>query len=420
LPEIEYEKGKLKVENVDVMTIAKAVGTPFYCYSSGLMLRRYAALKDAFSAHNATIYYAVKANSNISVIKTLADAGAGADVVSLGELQRCMLAGVPASKIVFAGVGKTGEEILEAIKVGIFQINVESESELRLINDIAKSIDTVANIGLRVNPDVDAKTHEKITTGRRENKFGIDLSQAPNFFSIASSLPHVSLRSLSVHIGSQILDLLPFEKAYQKLTEMACHIRGLGYEIDHLDLGGGLGIPYSGELVLDLTSYEKIVRNTVATLGCRLSFEPGRYLVGESGILVTKVLHVKEGSNKSFIIVDGAMNDLIRPTLYDGYHEVIPVMQSRLGAEQAVCDIVGPICESGDYLAKDRMLPIFEQNDLIAVKCVGAYGAVMSSNYNSRPLTPEVLVRGEDFSLVKKRQTFEEFIRQEQMPEWLK
>lgn len=417
---IDYKDGTLKIENIDVKSIADQVGTPFYCYSSNLMVAKYHALASAFTDYDITIYFAVKANSNISVIKTLAEVGAGADVVSIGELKKCLLAGVAANKIVFAGVGKTREEIAEALKVGIYQINVESEEELVVVDDIARSTNIVANIGLRVNPDVDAKTHAKITTGRKENKFGIDLARAPELFAKASSLRNVSLKSLSVHIGSQLIDLSPYEVAYKKVKEMTYHLRSLGYEINHLDLGGGLGIPYLGDTQPDLSEYEKIVRSNINGLGCKLSFEPGRYLVGEAGVLVTRVIYVKQGSEKRFIIVDGAMNDLIRPTLYDGYHEVVPVMEDLSETRKILSDIVGPICESGDYLAKDRLLPVLGQNELLAIKCTGAYGAVMSSNYNSRPLIPEVLVCGDEFSIIKQRQTFEETIQNERIPEWLK
>jgi diaminopimelate decarboxylase len=416
---IDYINDTLSVENVTVSSIANSVGTPFYCYSTKLMLQQYHALAGALKSHDATIYYAVKANSNLAVIKTFSAQGAGADVVSLGELQRCLLAGVPANKIVFAGVGKTREEISEALKEGVFQLNVESESELRAINEVAMSLNVTANIGLRVNPDVDAETHAKITTGKKENKFGVDLNRAPELFSLAVGLKNISLKSLSVHIGSQLTKLAPYKEAYTKLANMTLHLRSLAFDVDHLDLGGGLGISYGGETSPDLNDYNNIVTNTVGNLGCKLGFEPGRYLIGEAGILVAKVIYVKTGQDKRFVIVDAAMNDLIRPTLYEGYHDVITV-QKVVGADNSgLCDVVGPICESGDYLAKNRVLPNLNENDLIAVKATGAYGASMSSTYNSRPLIPEVLVNEDQFFVIRRRQSVQEAVKLEETPKWL-
>ena len=416
---IDYINDILTVENVTVSAIAKSVGTPFYCYSTKLMLQQYRALARALKSHDATIYYAVKANSNLAVIKTLLAEGAGADVVSLGELQRCLLAGVPANKIVFAGVGKTREEISEALKEGVFQLNVESESELRAVNEVARSLGVTANIGLRVNPDVDAETHAKITTGKKENKFGIDLNRAPEIFSLAAELKNISLKSLSVHIGSQLTKLTPYREAYTKLANMTLRLRSLGFEVDHLDLGGGLGISYGGETLPNLGIYNNIITTTVGNLGCKLGFEPGRFLVGEAGILVTKVIYIKTGQDKRFVIVDAAMNDLIRPTLYEGYHEVITVQKVAGAANSSLCDVVGPICESGDYLAKNRVLPNLNENDLLAVKSAGAYGAAMSSTYNSRPLIPEVLVNGDQFFVIRRRQSIQEAVNLEEMPKWL-
>jgi diaminopimelate decarboxylase len=416
---IDYINDTLAVEGVTVSSIAKSVGTPFYCYSTKLMLQQYRALEAALKSHDATIYYAVKANSNLAVIKTFSAQGAGADVVSLGELQRCLLAGVPAEKIVFAGVGKTREEISEALKKGVFQLNVESESELRAINEVAMSLSVTANVGLRVNPDVDAETHEKITTGKKENKFGVDLNRAPEMFFLSEDLKNISLKSLSVHIGSQLTKLTPYREAYTKLANMTLCLRSLGFEVDHLDLGGGLGIPYGGETSPDLNIYNDIVTNTVGDLGCKLGFEPGRYLIGEAGILVTKVIYIKSGQEKRFVIVDAAMNDLIRPTLYDGYHDVITVQRVVEAVNSGLCDVVGPICESGDYLAKNRVLPYLNESDLLAVKSVGAYGAAMSSTYNSRPLIPEVLVNDDQFSVIRKRQSVQEAVSLEKIPKWL-
>lgn len=416
---INYKNGNLTVESVDVSKIVSEVGTPFYCYSYNKILDQYRGLAAALSPSKISIYFAVKANSNLSIIKTLAKEGAGADVVSLGEFKRCLLAGVDPKKIVFSGVGKTTEEIVEALNNDIFQINVESEAELININEIAKSLGKVATIGLRVNPDVDAKTHEKITTGKKENKFGIDLKDAPIFFSKASTLSNVSMKSLAVHIGSQLLELSPYKSAYEKIAEMTRYLRSTGHEISHLDLGGGLGIPYSDESLADLNAYNQIILETVGDLDCKLSIEPGRYLVGEAGILITRVIYIKQGEQKKFVIVDGAMNDLIRPTLYDGFHAIVPVTEKNLSSQKSLCDVVGPICESGDYFAKDRMLPEVNQNDLLAITCSGAYGAVMASNYNSRPLIPEVLVSNDVFSVIRERQAFEKIIQDEKLAAWL-
>ena len=416
---IKYKNGNLNVESVDVSRIVKEVGTPFYCYSHNKIVNQYRGLADALSSSKVSIYFAVKANSNLSIIKTLAKEGAGADVVSLGEFKRCLMAGVDPKKIVFSGVGKTTEEIAEALNKDIFQINVESEAELININAIAKSLGKVAMIGLRVNPDVDAKTHEKITTGKKENKFGIDLKDAPIFFSKASKLSNVSMKSLAVHIGSQLLELSPYKAAYEKIAEMARYLRSTGHEISHLDLGGGLGIPYSDENIADLYAYNQIISETVGNLDCKLSIEPGRYLVGEAGILITRVIYIKQGEQKKFVIVDGAMNDLIRPTLYEGFHAIVPVTEKNLSSQKSLCDVVGPICESGDYFAKDRMLPEVSQNELLAITCSGAYGAVMASNYNSRPLIPEVLVSNDVFSVIRERQTFEKIIQDEKLAAWL-
>ena len=416
---IKYKNGNLNVESVDVSRIVSEVGTPFYCYSYNKILDQYRGLAEALSSSKVSIYFAVKANSNLSIIKTLAKEGAGADVVSLGEFKKCLMAGVDPKKIVFSGVGKTTEEIAEALNKDIFQINVESEAELININAIAKSQGKVAMIGLRVNPDVDAKTHEKITTGKKENKFGIDLKDAPIFFSKASTLSNVSMKSLAVHIGSQLLELSPYKAAYKKIAGMTRYLRSTGHEISHLDLGGGLGIPYSDESLADLYAYNQIISETVGNLDCKLSIEPGRYLVGEAGILITRVIYIKQGEQKKFVIVDGAMNDLIRPTLYDGFHAIVPVTEKNLSSQKSLCDVVGPICESGDYFAKDRMLPEVSQNELLAVTCSGAYGAVMASNYNSRPLIPEVLVSNDVFSVIRERQTFEKIMQDEKLAAWL-
>ena len=411
--------GALHVENVAIPDIAAAIGTPFYCYSSATMLDRYNAYARALRGLRAEIYYAVKANSNLAVIQTLGEAGAGADVVSIGEIRRCLAAGIPASKILFAGVGKTRQEMADALRAGIHQINLESEAELRALSEVATSMGVEARAGLRVNPDVDARTHAKITTGRKENKFGVDLDRAREMFALAASLPGVSLSSLSVHIGSQLTDISPYRAAYARLRDIAMELRAGGHRIDHLDLGGGLGIAYGAETPPDLEAYAAIIREQVGDLDCALSVEPGRFLVGDAGILVSRVVYVKQGGEKRFVIADVAMNDLLRPTLYEAYHEIVSVSNPDAPPAAGACDLVGPICESGDYIAKDRALPDFAEGDLLAVLSAGAYGAVMSSTYNSRPLIPEVLVKGEKFAVVRRRQTVEDAMALEKIPDWL-
>lgn len=412
--------GVLHAEDVTISDIAATVGTPFYCYSSATMLDRYNAYVVALQGLNASVYYAVKANSNLAVIQTLATAGAGADVVSIGEIKRSIAAGVPADKVLFAGVGKTREELAEALRLGIRQINLESDAELRALSEVAVSIGIEARAGLRVNPDVDARTHAKITTGRKENKFGVDLDRAPEIFGLAASLPGVSMPSLSVHIGSQLTDISPYREAYARLREITLELRSAGHVINHLDLGGGLGIAYGAEIPPDLDAYAAIISDHVGDLDCALSVEPGRFLVGDSGILVTSVVYVKQGGEKRFVIADAAMNDLIRPTLYEAYHEIVVVSDPNAEPIPGVCDLVGPICESGDYIAQDRALPTVAEGDLLAVRSAGAYGAVMSSTYNSRPLIPEVMVKGAEFAIVRRRQTVEEAMALEQVPDWFR
>ena len=411
--------GVLHIEDVAIPDIAAAVGTPFYCYSSATMLDRYNAYARALDGLGASVYYAVKANSNLAVIQTLANAGAGADVVSIGEVKRSLAAGVPADRILFAGVGKTRAELAEALRAGIRQINLESEAELRALSEVATSIGIEAKAGLRVNPDVDARTHAKITTGRKENKFGVDLHDAGRMFELAASLPGVSMTSLSVHIGSQLTDISPYREAYDRLRDMTLELREAGHVVDHLDLGGGLGIAYGSEVRPDLDAYARIVRDKVGNLGCALSVEPGRYLVGDAGLLVTSVIYVKQGGEKCFVIADAAMNDLIRPTLYEAHHEITTVANPGAAPVPGVCDLVGPICESGDYIAQNRALPEVAEGDLLAVRSAGAYGAVMSSTYNSRPLIPEVLVKGAAFAVVRRRQSVEEAMALDSVPEWL-
>lgn len=413
--QIAYRDGRLAVEGVPLEAIAEAVGTPVYVYSKSGMVARYRALEGALGGLDIGIFYALKANSNLAVVKTFADLGAGMDVVSGGELTRALKAGVPGERIVFAGVGKTEAEMAHALEAGILQFNVESEAELALLDRVAAAKGVVAPVGIRVNPDVDAKTHAKITTGRKENKFGIDIDRAPAIFAKAGGMRGVALKGLSVHIGSQLLDLAPYRAAYARMREMTLELRALGHAVDHLDLGGGIGVSYKGETAPDLDQYAAIVRETVADLGCRLSVEPGRFLVANEGFFLTRVLFVKQGAERRFVIVDGAMNDLIRPTLYEAHHEILIGHETLASGPAGTVDIVGPICESGDYLARGRIMGPIESGDLIVLKSAGAYGAVMGSNYNSRPLAPEVLVEGDRFTVVRRRQSLDEMLALERV-----
>jgi len=417
----DYRDGRLFAEDVDVSALADQVGTPFYCYSMATIERHYRVFRDAFAGLDVSVCYAMKANSNQAVIHTLARCGAGMDIVSEGELRRALAAGVPADKITFSGVGKTRDEIGLALRAGIFCFNVESEPELAAISEVAQSLGATAHIALRVNPDVDAKTHAKISTGKSENKFGVPIAHAREIYRRAADLPGIRVSGVDMHIGSQITDLAPFENAFLLLADLVVDLRGDGHEIDHVDLGGGLGIPYkSGE---DPDSYHPdryadVVRRTVGHLGCRFIFEPGRLIVGNAGILVTRVIYVKRGENRTFVIVDAAMNDLIRPTLYEAHHEILPVTRDPAAVIERA-DVVGPVCETGDYLALDRDLPEAKPGDLLAIMSAGAYGAVQSGTYNSRLLAPEVLVNGTQAAIVRPRTTFEDLIGLDTIPAWL-
>ncbi|GAB4176995.1 MAG: diaminopimelate decarboxylase [Thalassobaculales bacterium] len=399
--------------------IADAVGTPVYAYSADHMVARYRRLAAAVADLGATICYALKANSNQAVIATFAREGAGADVVSLGEMRRALAAGVQASRIVFAGVGKTAAEMAAGLEAGIHQFSVESESELRLLSQVAVDRGQVAPVAIRVNPDVDARTHAKITTGRKENKFGIDIAAAPAAYALARALPGVEAIGVGMHIGSQLLDLAPFEAAFGRMAELVAALRAAGHRIERLDMGGGLGIRYTGETAPDLDDYAAVIRRQVGGLGCHIILEPGRWLVGEAGVLLTRVIHVKEGESKRFVIVDAAMNDLIRPTLYEAVHDIVLLAPPRPPAALPA-DVVGPVCESSDYLGLGRDLPAVEAGDLLAIAGAGAYGAVMSSTYNSRPLVPEVLARGNEFAIVRPRPPIEDLIAADRLPEWLR
>jgi diaminopimelate decarboxylase len=416
-----YVDGVLHAEGVSLSRIAEAVGTPFYCYSTATLERHYRVLQDAFADLDTLICYAIKANSNQAVIATLARLGAGMDVVSEGELRRARAAGVPAAKIIFAGVGKTRAEMAYALGEGILSFNVESEPELEALSEVAAGLGRTARIALRVNPDVDAKTHAKISTGKAENKFGVPFEDAPRLYAKAARLPGIAVEGIHMHIGSQITDLEPFRNSFILMRELASSLRAAGHPIHHLDLGGGLGVPYrsGNDVPPSPQEYAQVVRETVGSLGLAIKLEPGRMIVANAGILVARVIYPKRGRDKTFTVVDAAMNDLIRPTLYEAYHEVWPVDEARNRQEPIVQDIVGPICETGDYLALDRKLPPLPAGDLVAFVTAGAYGAAMSSNYNTRLLVPEVLVKGDDFAIVRPRQSYDELIGLDRVPEWL-
>jgi diaminopimelate decarboxylase len=414
-----YKNGALHAEGVPLARIAEAVDTPAYVYSSATLVHHFRTFADAFKGQDAEVCYAVKANSNQAVITTLAREGAGADVLSEGEMRRATAAGIPASRMVFSGVGKSRSEIALALSEGISQINVESEPELELISEIAASMNTRAPIALRVNPDVDAHTHEKITTGRKENKFGIDIARAPAVYQRAAALPGINVVGVAVHIGSQLTDLTPFRDAFTLVAELVTELRAAGHDISRLDLGGGLGVPYRDEVPPAPADYAAMVKQTVGHLGARLVFEPGRLIAANAGILLTRVLYVKTGDTKTFVVVDAGMNDLIRPTLYDAWHTIVPVNEPARDAPQGTVDVVGPVCETGDIFAANRALVLPQAGDLLAIRSAGAYGAVMASSYNSRPLLPEIMVHGSDFAVVRPRQTVAELMGQDRLPDWL-
>ncbi|MBS0238179.1 MAG: diaminopimelate decarboxylase [Proteobacteria bacterium] len=418
----QYKSGILHAEDVSLAHIAAEVGTPFYCYSTATLVRHYEVLARAFADQNALICFAVKANSNQAVLATMARLGAGMDVVSEGELRRARAAGVAASKIIFAGVGKTRGEMAYALEEGIHGFNVESEPELLALSEVATSLGKTASIAIRVNPDVDAKTHAKISTGKAENKFGVPYENARQLYAEAAKLPGIKISGIHMHIGSQITDLAPFRDAFRLLADLARDLKANGIALEHLDIGGGLGVPYRGANDIPPTpdEYAAVVKEALGGLGLKLILEPGRMIVGNAGVLVTKVIYVKEGTDKTFTIVDGAMNDLIRPTLYEAYHDVWPVTEARSDMSPIQQDIVGPVCETGDFLAEDRALPPVEPGDLIAVMTAGAYGAVMSSTYNSRLLVPEVLVNGDQFAVVRPRPSYDDLIGADRIPPWLK
>ncbi len=416
-----YRDGVLHAEDVSLAAIAREVGTPFYCYSTATLERHYRVLAEAFQGQDALICFAVKANSNQAVLATMARLGAGMDVVSEGELRRARAAGVPADRIIFAGVGKTRDEMAYALSEGILGFNVESEPELRALSAVASEMGRTAHVALRVNPDVDAKTHAKISTGKAENKFGIPLNDAAALYAEARDLPAIAATGIHMHIGSQITDLAPFRAAFRLMRELALELRGQGHQLAHLDIGGGLGVPYRGanEVPPHPDEYARVVKETLGDLGLKIVMEPGRMIVGNAGILVTRTIFVKEGADRTFTIVDAAMNDLIRPTLYEAYHEIWPLEEALAHQPAVMQDVVGPVCETGDYLATERTLPPFKAGDLMAVMTAGAYGAVMSSTYNSRLLVPEVLVNGNSYAVVRPRPDYEDLIGLDRLPPWL-
>jgi len=416
-----YRAGVLHAEDVAIPDIVAALPTPFYVYSTATLERHYRLFADALSPLPNLICFAVKSNGNIAVLKTLARLGAGMDVVSMGEYLRARAAGVPGDRIVFSGVGKTRQEMRAALSDGIRQFNVESEPELRALSEVAVSLGKTAPITIRVNPDVDARTHEKIATGKKENKFGIPIERARAVYADAARLPGIRVVGIDVHIGSQLTDLEPFEQAYRKVAELTLALRADGHKIDRLDLGGGLGIPYqrSNSSPPLPSDYGALVKRTVGHLGCEIEIEPGRLISGNAGLLVASVIYLKKGEDRDFLILDAAMNDLVRPSMYDAHHDIVPVAEPAPGLEPRAYDVVGPVCETGDTFAKARPLHPLGPGDLVAFRSAGAYGAVMASEYNARPLVPEVLVNGREFAVIRARPSYDEMMKRDMIPAWL-
>jgi len=416
-----YRNGTLHAEDVPVTDIATAVGTPFYVYSTATLLRHFRLFDEALDGLDHLVCYAMKAAGNQAILKTLAQAGAGMDVVSVGEYLRARAAGVAGEKIVFSGVGKTAAEMRVALEGGIRQFNVESEPEIALLNEVAVSMGKIAPITVRVNPDVDAKTHAKIATGKSENKFGIPIARAREVYAHAAALPGIEVIGIDVHIGSQLTQLEPFRLAYEKVAELTHALRADGHDIRRLDLGGGLGIPYtrSNEAPPLPTEYGQLIKDVLGDLGCEIEIEPGRLIAGNAGLLVSSVIYVKSGEDRDFLILDAAMNDLIRPAMYEAHHDIVPVAEAEAGVEYRPFDVVGPVCESGDTFARERMMPPLQSGDMVAFRSAGAYGAVMASEYNARPLIPEVLVNGDQFAVIRRRPTFDEMINRDTIPSWL-
>jgi len=417
----DYRNGVLHAEGVNLIELAEAVGTPFYCYSTATLERHYRVFAEAFGGEKVLICYAMKANSNQSVLRTLAKLGAGADVVSGGELKRALAAGIPSQKILFSGVGKTEFELRAGLAADVLCINVESEPELELLSRFAVEAGKTARISVRVNPDVDAGTHAKISTGKSENKFGVPIARARAVYAHAAKLPGIQVTGVDVHIGSQITDLAPLEAAFRILAEFVQVLRADGHTISHVDFGGGLGIPYymDREAPPAPAAYAAMVKRVAHNLGCTLMFEPGRLIVGNAGILVTRVIYLKPGAARNFIVIDAAMNDLIRPTLYEAHHDILPVVAAAPDTPIMVADVVGPVCESGDYLALGRAMPEPKAGDLLAIMTAGAYGAVQSGTYNTRALVPEVLVKGDQYAVVRPRVEVDELIAMDRPAPWL-
>ncbi len=416
-----YKNGQLHGEDVALRDIAAAVGTPFYCYSTATLTRHYQLFTEALEPLPHLVCFAVKANSNVAVLKVLADLGAGMDVVSGGEYMRARAAGVPGERIVFSGVGKTLDEMRLALGGGVRQFNIESEPEMEALSYIASDMGIEAPIALRVNPDVDARTHEKIATGRKEDKFGLPIGQARDIYARAAMLPGLRIVGIDMHIGSQLTDLAPFEAAYTKLADLTRALRADGHSIDRLDLGGGLGIPYtrSNETPPLPSDYGAMVQRVLGDLNCEIEIEPGRLICGNAGVMVSQVIWRKTGGAREFLIIDAAMNDLLRPAMYDAHHDIVPVTEPAPGEPQAPVDIVGPVCESGDTFARQRSMPLLQSGDLVAFRSAGAYGAVMASEYNSRPLIPEVLVRGDQFAVIRSRPGYDEMLARDTLPPWM-
>ena len=417
----DYRQGILCAEHVPVPEIAAAVATPFYCYSTATLTRHYQLFDEALAGLDHLICFSMKSNSNLAVLKLMGDLGAGIDVVSHGEYLKARAAGIAGERIVFSGVGKTREEMRVALEGGIRQFNVESEPEMEALNEVALSLGKVAPITIRINPDVDAKTHAKIATGKSENKFGIPIARARAVYAQAARLSGLDVVGIDVHIGSQLCDLAPFEAAYLKVAELTRQLRADGHDIRRLDLGGGLGIPYERSNTAPPlpVEYGEVIRRTVGDLGCEIVIEPGRLISGNAGIMVSRVIYVKSGQEREFLILDSAMNDLLRPAMYDAHHDIIPVAEPAPGSESTVYDIVGPVCETADTFARERQMAPLKSGDLVAFRSAGAYGAVMASEYNSRPLIPEVMVSGDQFAVIRARPSFDEMINRDTIPEWL-
>ena len=416
-----YKNGSLHAEDVALADIAATVGTPFYCYSAATLTRHYKLFTEALSPLPHVVCFAIKSLSNVAVLKLLGDLGAGMDVVSIGEYLRARAAGVPGSRIVFSGVGKTRDEMRAALDGGIRQFNVESEPELRALSEVASAVGKIAAIAIRVNPDVDAKTHEKIATGKKETKFGIPIARARAVYAEAARLPGLQVVGIDVHIGSQLTELAPFEQAFTLVRDLTLALRADGHTISRLDLGGGLGIPYtrSNEAPPLPLDYGAMIKRVLGDLDCEIEIEPGRLISGNSGVLVSKVIYVKSGEERDFLILDAAMNDLVRPAMYGAHHDIAALAEPPVGAPTQAYDVVGPVCETGDTFAKAREMPLLAPGDLVAFRSAGAYGAVMASEYNSRPLVPEVLVKGDHFAVIRARPSFDEILKRDSIPEWL-